>query len=166
MKEIAQELAKILIPDPPEDDGEDSKDGATRVNDTKKARNSLTGELMMAAAASPSEDPLLARLEELTAQKQDIQRQIRLITTYAREFVRPEPYRLRALADATGLSISSIRTTYDTDDVITVAARIGRKNIKGTVRPTPAPTDSDAQDFAGDQWWRLPSESANPDLSP
>ncbi|MFG1709068.1 hypothetical protein ACFLIM_38345 [Nonomuraea sp. M3C6] len=146
MMEIAEELAKVLIPEPIKGEDEDQEDYAGRADSVRRARSALVGELTMAAGASPTEDPVLARLAELATQRREIQRQIRLIATYAREFVRPEPYRLRALAEAAGLSISSIRTVYDTEDKITVATRIGRKDTKGTVRP-----------IVDAQWQRLPA---------
>ncbi|MEO3799267.1 hypothetical protein [Nonomuraea sp. B1E8] len=155
MKEITEELAKVLIPEPVKDEDEEPTDYAARARSASEARNTLVGELMMAAGASPAEDPVLARLGELAAQRREIQRQIRLITAYAREFVRPEPYRLRALAEAAGMSISSIRTAYDAEDKIAVATRIGRKDVKNTVHPV-----------VGDQWWRLPARHTNPPLSP
>jgi hypothetical protein len=146
MREIAEELAKVLIPEPAQGPDEDQKDYAARAGEVRKARKALVGELTMAAAASPTDDPVLARLEELATQRREIQRQMRLITAYAREFVRPEPYRLRALSDAAGLSISSIRTIYNMEDKITVATRIGRRDTKDTVRPV-----------VGDHWERLPA---------
>ncbi|WP_043624846.1 hypothetical protein [Nonomuraea candida] len=146
MKEIIEELARVLIPEPAKEPGEDTHDYAERAKKAREARMALIGELTMAAQASPTEDPVLARLEELAAQRKEIQRQVRLITTYAREFVRPEPYRLRALARAAGLSISTIRTAYDMEDKILVATRIGRKDTKDTVHP-----------IVDDQGWRLPA---------
>ncbi|NBE94580.1 hypothetical protein [Nonomuraea sp. K271] len=155
MKEITEELAKVLIPEPARGEDESDHDYRARVASAGEARNALVGELMMAAGASATEDPVLARLVELAAQKREIQRQIRLIVAYAREFVRPEPYRLRALAEAAGMSISTIRTVYDTDDKIAVATRIGRKDVKNTVHPV-----------VGDQWWRLPARSTTGDAIP
>ncbi|TDD17615.1 hypothetical protein [Nonomuraea diastatica] len=155
MKEITEELAKVLIPEPVKDEHEEPDDHAARAKSASEARNALVGELMMAAGASPAEDPVLARLGELAAQKREIQRQIRLITAYAREFVRPEPYRLRALAEAAGMSISTIRTIYDTEDKIAVATRIGRKDVKNTVRPV-----------VGEQWRRLPARHTPGDATP
>ncbi|GAA3645328.1 hypothetical protein GCM10022224_004910 [Nonomuraea antimicrobica] len=146
MREIIEELARVLVPEPVRHDDESDKEYTGRAEAARKARKAAVGELTMAAEASPTEDPVLARLAELKAQRSEIQRQIRLIATYAREFVRPEPYRLRALADAAGVSISTIRNSYDIEDKLTVATRIGRKDIKDTVRPS-----------VDDQGWRLPA---------
>lgn len=49
---------------------------------------------------------------------------MRLLITYAREFVTPRPYRLEDLAQSAGMSISGVRTAYD-DEVDTAAELTG-----------------------------------------
>ena len=44
-------------------------------------------------------------------------RDIRILLAYARELATPRPYRLADLADATGKSISGVRTAYTGHDV-------------------------------------------------
>ncbi|MEV6601972.1 hypothetical protein AB0M36_34730 [Actinoplanes sp. NPDC051346] len=72
-------------------------------------------------------DPALL-LDHLADARRDRDRaaeRIRLLLAYAREHVRPCPYRLADLADASGLSLSGVRTHYDRTDVDIVAALIG-----------------------------------------
>ena len=50
-------------------------------------------------------------------------RDIRILLAYARELATPRPYRLADLADATGKSLSGVRTAYTGHDV-SIARRI------------------------------------------
>jgi hypothetical protein len=72
-----------------------------------------------------SEDPLLAALADAKERKQRADRDIRLLLAYARELVRPRPYRLADLAEAAGMSISGVRTAYTTADTDLAAAVTG-----------------------------------------
>ncbi|MEU4226159.1 hypothetical protein AB0F17_17825 [Nonomuraea sp. NPDC026600] len=165
VEEIAHELAKILIPNITIGTDEDSKEHEARLKALREQRRTITADLMMAARASTSEDPVLAKLDELAAQKRDIQQQMRLIVAYAREFVRPEPYRLRALAEAADMSISGARTAYTSADVATISTRIGRKDTKGTTYPARSKRSPSSvrrsPEFNGEQWW-APSDSTPP----
>ena len=62
-------------------------------------------------------DPVLAALRAARARRDQADRDIRILLAYARELATPRPYRLADLADATGKSISGIRTAYTTADV-------------------------------------------------
>jgi hypothetical protein len=62
-------------------------------------------------------DPVLAALRAARARRDQADRDIRILLAYARELATPRPYRLADLADATGKSISGIRTAYTTSDV-------------------------------------------------
>ena len=64
-------------------------------------------------------DPVLAALRAARARRDQADRDIRILLAYARELATPRPYRLADLADATGKSISGIRTAYTTADVDT-----------------------------------------------
>ena len=64
-----------------------------------------------------AEDPLLAALADARRRKERADQQMRLLLAYAREHVRPRPYRLADLADAAGMSISGIRTAYTQADI-------------------------------------------------
>ena len=60
-------------------------------------------------------DPVLAALRAARARRDQADRDIRILLAYARELATPRPYRLADLADATGKSISGIRTAYTRD---------------------------------------------------
>ena len=64
-----------------------------------------------------TEDPLLAALADAARRKQRADHQIRLLLAYAREQVQPRPYRLADLAQATGMSLSGVRTAYTQADI-------------------------------------------------
>src|SRR5215813_9214283 len=61
-------------------------------------------------------DPVLAALRAARARRDQADRDIRILLAYARELTTPRPYRLADLAEATGKSISGIRTAYTADD--------------------------------------------------
>src|SRR5215470_5073256 len=62
-------------------------------------------------------DPVLAALRAARARRDQADRDIRILLAYARELATPRPYRLADLAEATGKSISGIRTAYTAADV-------------------------------------------------
>ncbi len=64
---------------------------------------------------------LLDQLAELRRHRDAIDTHMRHLVAYAREHVKPRPYRLADLADAAGLSISGVRIFYSHDDTTTVA---------------------------------------------
>src|SRR5258707_14563718 len=63
------------------------------------------------------DDPVLAALRAARDRRDQADRDIRILLAYARELATPRPYRLADLAEATGKSISGIRTAYTTTDV-------------------------------------------------
>ncbi|SDY00695.1 hypothetical protein SAMN05216215_1018117 [Saccharopolyspora shandongensis] len=73
-------------------------------------------------------DPLLTEIERVRRQRDEVDRQLRQLIAYGREFVGPRPYPLATLAKAAGLgSHSSARTFYGEDEVAAVAAVTGAK---------------------------------------
>ncbi|MGC1215564.1 MAG: hypothetical protein WA890_30450 [Micromonospora sp.] len=72
-------------------------------------------------------DPLLDELARCRAQILEMERRIGLLLAYGREFVRPQPYQLKDLASAAGLSISGVRIAYDADEIREVEQLIGEK---------------------------------------
>lgn len=75
-------------------------------------------------------DPLLTTLAGLRRQRLEAEVTSRLLVAYGREFVRPRPYRLIDLAEATGMSISGIRTAYGDDEIDQVVKVLGREPIQ------------------------------------
>jgi hypothetical protein len=71
------------------------------------------------------EDPLLAALSDAAHRKRRADQQIRVLLAYARELSSPRPYRLADLAQATGMSLSGIRTAYTQADIDEAARLTG-----------------------------------------
>lgn len=62
-------------------------------------------------------DALLSALRDAQQRKEAADRDLRLLVAYAREVVRPRPYRLADLAQAAGMSISGVRVAYSRADI-------------------------------------------------
>jgi hypothetical protein len=62
-------------------------------------------------------DALLSAVRNARLRKEQADRDLRLLIAYAREIVSPRPYRLADLAEAAGISMSGIRTFYNSADV-------------------------------------------------
>jgi hypothetical protein len=62
-------------------------------------------------------DPLLSTLSSLRNRRLQLEAEMRLLIAYGRCFTHPRPYKLIDLANAAGMSISGIRTAYDTDEI-------------------------------------------------
>ena len=72
-------------------------------------------------------DPLLDEVAECRAEMLQAEQRMRLLLAYAREYVRPQPYQLKSLAYAAGLSISGVRIAYDEEEIGEVGERTGLK---------------------------------------
>ena len=88
-------------------------------------------------------DPLLTTLAALRRQRHDLDAAMRRLLAYGREFTRPRPYRLTDLADAAGMSISGVRTAYDTEEIAHVAHATGLTPVgaQTTTGQTSGPTE-------------------------
>jgi AraC-like DNA-binding protein len=64
-----------------------------------------------------SGDALLEAIRAVRQRKEKADRDMRLLLAYAREHVKPRPYRLADLAQAAGMSISGVRTAYRQADI-------------------------------------------------
>lgn len=73
-----------------------------------------------------SSDPVLSTLADLRDRQRGIERKIRQLLAYGREFVYPRPYQLTALAKAAEMSPSGVRTAYDNATIHEVADLTGR----------------------------------------
>jgi len=74
-------------------------------------------------------DPLLSTLSDLRRQRLRLEAEMRLLIAYGRRFTHPRPYKLIDLANAAGMSISGVRTAYETEEVDQVAETIGRSPV-------------------------------------
>jgi hypothetical protein len=77
------------------------------------------GHLRSVNATWHATDPVLAALRAARARRDQADRDIRILLAYARELATPRPYRLADLAEATGKSISGVRTGYTPADIDT-----------------------------------------------
>ena len=80
-------------------------------------------------------DPLLSALTSLRNRRLQLEADMRLLIAYGRCFTHPRPYKLIDLADAAGMSISGIRTAYDTEE-IDQAAEILRRPPTAPPQPS------------------------------
>jgi hypothetical protein len=97
------------------------------VRDREQYVAGLREEADRAAERDEEFDPLLDELARCRAQILEMERRIGLLLAYGREFVRPQPYQLKDLAAAAGLSISGVRIAYDGDEIGEVEQIIGEK---------------------------------------
>lgn len=134
--DMAREVAEILHPDALKVRGEDDEEWNERQKEVRQQRRT-TAALLVAAPSHGDMDLLLHKLAELSKVKRDTETMCRLLIAYAREFIRPEPYRLRVLAEAMSMSISGVRASYGPDEVAEVAVRIKRSDRKRTVSVVP-----------------------------
>lgn len=85
-------------------------------------------------------DPLLSEIATARQEMLAAEKRMRLLVAYGREFVTPRPYKLDDLAQATGMSISGVRTAYDDDEIAEVAQLTGakpRQRASSTCRTSP-----------------------------
>jgi hypothetical protein len=87
----------------------------------------LREEAERAAERDEHFDPVLVELARCRAQILEMERRLGLLLAYGREFVRPQPYQLKDLASAAGLSISGVRIAYDADEIVEVGQILGEK---------------------------------------
>jgi len=78
-----------------------------------------------AAGEAPDWDPLLDEIARARAEENAARARMRLLFAFAREVVRPRPYRLEDLAAASGMSFSGVRTAYGPDEVAQIHKILG-----------------------------------------
>ncbi|MEV6400819.1 hypothetical protein AB0M39_39610 [Streptomyces sp. NPDC051907] len=125
------ELAAVLHPMPapgsvrPDDCHDDARD------QIEQLRRDCADNLE-AASDGLDADPLLLALQGARARKAAADADIRRLLAYAREFQGPRPYPLNQLAQASGYTVSGVRTAYAQEEIRAVAGQIDR-----TPRPGP-----------------------------
>ncbi|MGX4695054.1 hypothetical protein [Streptomyces sp. JNUCC 63] len=121
-----EELAALRnpLPEPGAVTPEDCYDDACEQALEQRKRDTLHLE---AASDNQQVDPLLLALEDLKAQKEAVDAQIRQLLAYGREFHGSRPYGLEELARAAGFSFSGVRTAYSEKEIRQVTAQIGRE---------------------------------------
>lgn len=98
----------------------------TALQDVSAKRERLIADLRTAWEQG-GVDPLLAALEEARARREAAENDTRRLLAYARELVGPRPYTLKALAEASGMSFSGVRTAYDEGHVAGVTEAVERE---------------------------------------
>jgi len=72
-------------------------------------------------------DILVGEIERARTEMREAEDRMRMLIAYGRGFITPQPYPLKTLAAAAGMSISGTRSAYTDDETVAVAARIGRR---------------------------------------
>ncbi|WP_189956751.1 hypothetical protein [Streptomyces alanosinicus] len=121
-----EELAALRnpMPEPGTVTPEDCYDDACQQVDQQRKSDALSLE---AAGDQLETDPLLLALDDLKAQKEAVDAQIRRLLAWGREFHGSRPYGLEELARRAGYSVSGVRTAYGETEINQVAAQIGRE---------------------------------------
>jgi len=134
--DLCDDLAAIRYPEPePPGPGEHHDLAAEAYADAKERVRQLRDEHAEHRRVPWHEadiDPLLGEIREARADMLEAERRMRLLIAYAREFVRPRPYRLEDLANAASLSMSGVRIAYDDDEIEQVTEVTGQKPRRAT----------------------------------
>lgn len=83
-----------------------------------------------AGGAEPHGDILVNEIDRARTEMREAEDRMRMLIAYGREFIAPQPYPLKMLAAAAGMSISGTRGAYTDDEVREVADRIGRRPVQ------------------------------------
>ncbi|WP_297549429.1 hypothetical protein [Amycolatopsis sp.] len=144
-RDMIDDLVDIIypLPDPLKADANDNEEAGYDAwrRDVEDQRNAFEQNRRHTVENSEDYfDPLLAEITQARREIREAAARMRLLVAYGREFVRPSPYQLKDLADATSMSISGARGAYDDEEIATVARRIGRQP-RTRALPSPAITD-------------------------
>jgi hypothetical protein len=121
-------LAKLTHPMPEAPDDPDERDGwSLACEQIADEREEDEAQMRLTWEHQDDYDPLLAEIAAARNAMLAAEARMRLLIAYGREFTRPRPYRLEDLARAAGMSISGIRTAYDTDEILEVQRLTGAR---------------------------------------
>jgi hypothetical protein len=137
LHDMCADLAALLNPIPAPVDGGDEPDdesNAHAIDEAWREREEMAERLRM-SWAEDDVDPLLSTLTSLRNQRLQLEADMRLLIAYGRCFTHPRPYKLIDLANAAGMSISGIRTAYDTDEIDQAAEILERPPTTTTPQP-------------------------------
>jgi hypothetical protein len=118
-RDMCADIAALLNPMPAPADSGDESDDETYAHAAEAAwqeREEIAEQLRLSWDEGDI-DPLLSTLASLRNQRLRLEADMRLLIAYGRCFTHPRPYKLIDLADAAGMSISGIRTAYDSDEI-------------------------------------------------
>ena len=128
-------IAQLTHPLPEAPDDPDERDGwSAAAEEVALEREEAKDQMQLAWENQDDYDPLLAAIAAARNAMLAAEAEMRLPIAYGREFTRPRPYRLEDLARAAGMSISGIRTAYDTDEILEVQRLTGAR--RGATGPS------------------------------
>ena len=119
LHDMCADIAALLNPMPASVEGggeSDEESYAHAADEALQEREDMAESLRMSWAEEDI-DPLLSTLADLRNRRLQLEADMRLLIAYGRCFTHPRPYKLIDLANAAGMSISGIRTAYDTDEI-------------------------------------------------
>lgn len=140
-RDICVDVAAIVNPFPQHVPGEEDWHAVEEYEAVAEHREGTLDELRTAWEEG-DQDPLLAALHSARRAKEQAENSIRHLIAYGREFVQPRPYTLADLAAAAGMSVSGVRTAYQSDDVDAVAQTTGARH-RDWRAPDPQPQSQD-----------------------
>jgi hypothetical protein len=119
LHDTCADIAALLNPMPtPVQDGDESDDESySHAAEAAWEEREGMAEDLRTAWSEGDIDPLLSTLSSLRNRRLQLEADMRLLIAYGRCFTHPRPYKLIDLANAAGMSISGIRTAYDTDEI-------------------------------------------------
>jgi hypothetical protein len=123
------DVAAILhpLPETPDPNEAESGDGHDAARQEAEQDRQDAEEQLRLGWEEGDLDPLLSALASARRAREHAERQIRHLVAYGREFITPRPYTLGDLAEASGMSVSGVRTGYDHHDVDAVAEATGAR---------------------------------------
>jgi len=134
-RSILEDLAAIVVPDPGPDDIQPPemrdevlpqlREEAERERRAFITERSERWDSAIHDAEDHDFDPVLDEIARAAVDMSTAEARMRLLIAYARNVVRPRPYRLGDLAHASGMSISGVRTAYSNDEINQVRRRLG-----------------------------------------
>jgi hypothetical protein len=116
---MCEDIAALLNPMPAHVENGDESDDESYAHATQAAwqeREEMAEDLRTRWSEGDI-DPLLSTLTSLRNRRLQLEADMRVLIAYGRCFTHPRPYKLIDLANAAGMSISGIRTAYDTDEI-------------------------------------------------
>lgn len=118
-RDMCTDIAALLNPMPAPVDGGGESDEETYAHAAEAAwqEREEVAEHLRRSWDEGAIDPLLSTLTSLRNRRLQLEADMRLLIAYARCFTHPRPYKLIDLANAAGMSISGIRTAYDSDEI-------------------------------------------------
>jgi hypothetical protein len=119
LHDMCADIAALLspIPIPVEDGDESDKESYAHAAEEALQEREEMAEGLRMSWAEEDIDPLLSTLTSLQNRRLQLEADMRMLIAYGRCFTHPRPYKLIDLANAAGMSISGIRTAYDTDEI-------------------------------------------------